>query len=462
MVQVKRIRNGVGLLLTAVFMTVMMLSVAPAAHAQQTYKVYCNNGVGPVADLIQAIEDSNASPGLDTIVFMTYGQSCYFDIHNIYDHTSLGAPVGLPIITDDLIISANGGFIQRHIPQNDDVHPVFRLLHVDGDHYVKLANMRFVRGHSVSGAAVHIAEGELELFNVAFTDNTAQSTGGAVVAKDLTIQNARFTNNNAGTWGGAVYMTGKGIINEGHFIDNNAQSFGGGLANHGGSLTVTNSEFLGNVGKGGGGLAVYLGTNVELSHSVFKDNYGGTGFGGGADIFVNNAFFTAKVVNNLWLRNDAKFGAALAVHGVISSEEAATTVDILHNTIDGQMDGEGFYRAAIELGIAQNHRDHAVNVANNIIVNSTTAVHGVASNPNITTDSNIYFGNGANEIDIANSINHIVGDPQFVYPGHDDYQLLGSSPAIDNGQFVPVYDDLLGVARPQGGAPDMGAYEFVQ
>lgn len=459
MIQVQRIRYGIGLFIAGI-LTIMVLSLAPAAHAQQTIKVYCNNGVGPVADLIQAIEDANASPGLDTIVFMTYGEYCYFDIHNIYDHTVNGDPVGLPIITDDLIISANGGFIQRYIPVNDDVYPVFRLLHVEGDHYLKLANMRFVRGHSPNGAAVHIADGELDLINVAFTDNVAQFKGGAVVAKDLTIQNARFTNNQAGTWGGAVYMTGNGIINEGHFVENSADSFGGGLANWGGTLTVSNTEFLGNAGHGGGGLAFYHGTHVELNRSIFKDNYGGTWFGGGADIWVNNAF-EAKVVNNLWLRNDANFGNALTVRGVISAEEAAATVDIWHNTIDVQSTEALFSPAAVELGIGQDHPDHYVNVTNNIIVNAHTAVQGVASNPKITTDSNLYFGNGTNEVDVANSVNNIVADPQFVYPGHDDYQLLDTSPAIDNGQSLPVYDDMLGVARPQGGAADIGTYEFV-
>ncbi|MBA2482072.1 MAG: right-handed parallel beta-helix repeat-containing protein [Planctomycetes bacterium] len=50
-------------------------------------------------------------------------------------------------------------------------------------------------------------------------------------------------------------------------------------------------------------------------------------------------------------------------------------------------------------------------------------------------------------------------DPQF--SSSTSFSLRSTSPALNTGKFLPgVADDMLGVARPQGGVPDMGAYEF--
>jgi trimeric autotransporter adhesin len=50
-------------------------------------------------------------------------------------------------------------------------------------------------------------------------------------------------------------------------------------------------------------------------------------------------------------------------------------------------------------------------------------------------------------------------DPQFT--SSTSFTLRSTSPAINCGKTLSgVTDDLLGIARPQGGVPDMGAYEF--
>jgi len=55
-------------------------------------------------------------------------------------------------------------------------------------------------------------------------------------------------------------------------------------------------------------------------------------------------------------------------------------------------------------------------------------------------------------------------DPEFIDVGADNFNLSGTSPAIDAGHNVTgtTLDalDILGIARPQGGEYDFGAYEF--
>lgn len=53
----------------------------------------------------------------------------------------------------------------------------------------------------------------------------------------------------------------------------------------------------------------------------------------------------------------------------------------------------------------------------------------------------------------------IVADPRFVAPATSDYELQITSPAIDAATPSAVLHDIIGTPRPQGTAPDIGAYE---
>jgi hypothetical protein len=55
----------------------------------------------------------------------------------------------------------------------------------------------------------------------------------------------------------------------------------------------------------------------------------------------------------------------------------------------------------------------------------------------------------------------IVADPMLVDPQHGDYHLKAGSPAIDAADTsIPDDHDYDGVARPQGVANDIGAFEY--
>ena len=49
----------------------------------------------------------------------------------------------------------------------------------------------------------------------------------------------------------------------------------------------------------------------------------------------------------------------------------------------------------------------------------------------------------------------------FMDPDNHDYRLKPGSPAIDAGTETEGREDIAGTAVPQGGRPDIGAYEFV-
>jgi hypothetical protein len=58
--------------------------------------------------------------------------------------------------------------------------------------------------------------------------------------------------------------------------------------------------------------------------------------------------------------------------------------------------------------------------------------------------------------------NNIVGDPLFVNLANRDYHLMPTSPARDAAMpaTITTDHDFDGVARPQGPAPDVGAFEL--
>ena len=71
---------------------------------------------------------------------------------------------------------------------------------------------------------------------------------------------------------------------------------------------------------------------------------------------------------------------------------------------------------------------------------------------------NNFVGEGAG---IAQSNNLFGIDPLFVNAYDGNFQVKADSPAVNKGvSLAIVTTDFAGVARPQGGAPDIGAYEY--
>jgi hypothetical protein len=80
------------------------------------------------------------------------------------------------------------------------------------------------------------------------------------------------------------------------------------------------------------------------------------------------------------------------------------------------------------------------------------------------TANNLVYGNGsAISLKTGSATGTISADPLFVSynpTGTGDYRLQSTSPAINKGTATSApTTDMLGVARPKGGAIDIGAYE---
>ena len=107
-----------------------------------------------------------------------------------------------------------------------------------------------------------------------------------------------------------------------------------------------------------------------------------------------------------------------------------------------------------------------VRFANNVVYTANgRRANGTYNATNIVFERNLYF----NTTDIPNkAANDLIGlDPKFVQGSTDpalaNFRLQSSSPAIDAALASQMPGiDLEGHARPQGAAPDLGAYELLK
>jgi parallel beta-helix repeat protein len=134
------------------------------------------------------------------------------------------------------------------------------------------------------------------------------------------------------------------------------------------------------------------------------------------------------------------------VRAGIQIGNGATDSRVYNNTITNNKYGSG---------IVTGYQSGTI-IANNIIYNNTGANFEiqVSSQPPASYINNLC---GTSQTGCA-----VVGNPIFVNPGANLYNLQPGSPAINKGAIlsdIPAVD-ITGTPRPQGASWDIGAYEY--
>lgn len=244
----------------------------------------------------------------------------------------------------------------------------------------------------------------------------------------------------------------------------------GGIFNYGGNLTINESTISGNTNSWGGGGVLNYGVDgyyptVTINNSTISGNT--ALFGGGVANWNfgwyggNNA---TLIINNSTISgNTADYGGG-GVYNYGYFNDWATLV-INHSTITGneadigggvyERFGESFFNRSIFSGnIAQVDREVRANepVIDNFNIFGYSSDGGTVFTPgdsDIVPDERI--------VQILDSALKSNGGPT------ETHALVPGSPAIDGGPVdgTCLVTDQRGLARPQGPACDIGAFEFV-
>lgn len=321
---------------------------------------------------------------------------------------------------------------------------------ISGRADVTVGHLTIQNGNNISaagGAISYNAEDPLTLDRVTLRFNKAGGGAGLSVVSDVTIRNSRFFSNTVTGGGGAFRINnGTATIEQSTFERNISGGAGGGaLYALDRVLNIDQSTFSHNRAQsdlGTGGAIDLASSSATVTNSTIADNYAGSS-GGGLRIYDGQA----TLVNSTISGNSASVGGGFSI-------ETDSTLEVRHSTI-------------------------TLNAPRGVRLSSATAVfQDVLIGNNDLTNCSLQFGSTIqslghnltdfNTCNFDQATDRVVGEALFqntLGPLQDNggptqtHALLPGNPAIDGGSCSGVTADQRGVARPQGQACDIGAYE---
>ena len=298
------------------------------------------------------------------------------------------------------------------------------------------------------GGGIHV-HGTLRLRDSVVTGNQAGGGGGIFNGGFLFLSNTRVEGNMATASGGGIYNGGVLEAVETDLLNNQAGS-GGGIYNVG-NLKAQRSTIRGNTTQYGGGgiLNSTIGVS-DLEYTTINENASHNGGG------IRN-FGRLTLENSTVSGNTGKLGG-----GVLNE----SYIRISNTTVSGN---RGDYGGGIAVhSVAGWYPTTELN--NTIIAANTAALEGADCNGRVTSlghnlvgsDDNCGFQATAGDLIGTRSqpVDPRLGPLEYNGGPTETHALLLGSPAIDTGGDNPTSPtDQRGLARPQGSANDIGAYE---
>jgi CSLREA domain-containing protein len=343
--------------------------------------------------------------------------------------------------------------------------------------------------HAVSpngGGGVYNGHGTVTIINSEITGNVTGSAGlggGIANAATLNIRDSLISGNH-GHYGGGIgnnynlettseewTVTITNCTVTDNFADTSySNNEGGGIFNGGyglgdgdeGRVIITDSTISGNWVKDGDGGGVFsYGGVVEIYRSSLSDNVAnGGGYGGGVFSGHNHTNWvvgTVTISNSTISGNGATHGGGVANH-----DRASTTIENTTITDNTALSGGGIANTGVV--------NASVSIDNTIVAQNATPPEPPPP-PQTEDCEGAITSAGHNLVGFAtgcpsSGIGDLTTPDPLLGPLADNggptptHRLLATSPALDAGDTSLTVDQR-GVARPQGPADDIGAFEAV-
>jgi CSLREA domain-containing protein len=328
---------------------------------------------------------------------------------------------------------------------------------IEGNPNVNLTHLTIQNAHSSSGPGGAISSGalvSLTLDHVTLRLNSGWNGGGLYTTGDVTIRHSQFLSNTAGS-GGALYISfdGTASIEQSVFQGNSSQGNGGALYVGEGTALIAHSTFSHNRGESNlsDGGALYVNSSaVTITHSAIFNNYSG-GSGGGLRLADSQATISNSTIS----------GNSSAAHGGGLKVEINSTLEVRNSTIAANAPV-----GIVLAGSTAVFQDVIIgeNEGQNYRTLHEGTIQSLGHNLVDFNGYDFYSCQLDQPTDIATEEGLFI---RTLGPLQDNggptltYALMPGSTAVDAGSCssLHVADDQRGIARPQGAACDIGAFE---
>jgi hypothetical protein len=346
-----------------------------------------------------------------------------------------------------------------------------QVLHINTGANVAIHKVTVQNGSGGPGGGIYNG-GTLVLTDALVATNTGTASGGGFFndgGATLNLKTVAISGNKAKT-GAGIYNDGAVTLDTVTINGNAASESGGGIYNNQGALTITNSVINGNSatnpGLGGG---IYNTTATAKTTIATTTISGNTAkFGGGIANDTNGAVKVDQSTINGNTVTDIGGGIYNRAAGVVALTSSTLSGNTATPGAGGGFDSFGGTGILTNVTVAGNTsvgfgNNDGISTDGNMTLHGTLVADGcggsiTSSDYNLDIGVSCKFTGPHDQKGINPQIGPLAnnGGPTFTHA------LAQGSPAVDTGGASCPPTDQRGIARPQGAACDIGAYELQQ
>jgi uncharacterized repeat protein (TIGR01451 family) len=364
------------------------------------------------------------------------------------------------------ILTATTVLVDNALFTNNSSNNDGGALHITNSPLVVQNGTSFTSNTATSGhgGALYASGGSATLANLTLSKNKAGNGGGAlyITTGIFSLQNSTLSENDGGTttgFGGAVYLQATKATLNNNILNKNLANSGAGLyLVNTPSATLNTLQFTEN-SSSGPGAGLYLNSSTAGLNALTVRANQASGEGGGIYALYSRVSMTNTLIVANKVTSVTTYAAGVYVGNSLFNVTHSTIANNSHQQLQGS--AHAFYVAPpITSPPGGAPTQSTLTLVNSIVSGQAVGVNLLAGNSAtfnaVLWNNDAFNWTGAGSFSVARSRR---GDPRFVAIASNDYHLRRDSAAFDQGVSTPVSVDREDVARTQGLAPDLGAYE---